>query len=107
VLPSVNSPTAVICSVVPNANEGEAGLNEIETSNAGKTVNVVVPVTAPEVAVIVTLPAFSVVASPALSMDVTVESLELQVAEIKSWVVPLLKIPVAAKAWLIPAGTEV
>lgn len=82
-------------------------MNEIETRTAGNTVNVVVPVTDPEAALIVTLPDFRVVASPVLSIETTVESLELQFATTRSSVVPLLKIPVATKDWLIPAGTDV
>src|SRR5262249_27086584 len=47
VLPSVKVPTAVSCTVVPNAMEGVAGLSAIETRAAGSTVKVVVPVTDP------------------------------------------------------------
>src|SRR5215475_11097455 len=47
VLPSVKVPTGVSCTVVPKAIEGLDGLSEIETSAAGRTVNVVLPVTLP------------------------------------------------------------
>jgi hypothetical protein len=95
VLPSVNRPTAVICSEVPNANDGAAGTNEMDTKEAGNTVNVVEPVTRPDVALMVTVPALSVVAAPALSMEATVESVEPHAADTSGCVVLLLKIPVA------------
>lgn len=47
VLPSVKVPTGVSCIVVPRAIDGADGFSAIETSAAGKTVNVVFPVTEP------------------------------------------------------------
>lgn len=56
VLPSVNVPVAVNCCVVPSAIDGIAGAIANETSAASVTVTVVVPVTVPEVAVMVAVP---------------------------------------------------
>ena len=106
VLPSVNVPTAVNCTVVPRASEGFGGFRVIETRAAGSTVNAVVPVINPEVALIVTVPIPKVAAVPALSMDAMVGSDETQVALAKSWLVPSLKIPVATNGCPIPCGTE-
>lgn len=47
VLPSVNVPTGLSCTVVPRASEGADGFKAIETSVAGSTVKVPVPVTEP------------------------------------------------------------
>ena len=46
-LPSLKVPTGVSWTVVPRAIEGLAGFSEIEASAAGRTVNVVLPVTVP------------------------------------------------------------
>jgi len=56
VVPSVNVPVAVNCCVVPRAIDGVAGVTAIETSAAALTVNVVDPVTEPEVAVMFAIP---------------------------------------------------
>jgi hypothetical protein len=106
VLPSVNSPSAVNCAVFPMAKDGTEGLTDIETRAAGSTVNVVVPVTAAEVALSVTLPALRVVATPVLSTETTLTSEEAQVTETKIWVLPSLKSPLATKACVSPCGTD-
>ena len=64
VLPSVNVPVAVNCCVVPTEMTGIAGVTAIETRTAGETVNVVEPLTVPEVAVTVVLPKATLLASP-------------------------------------------
>jgi len=106
VLPSVNSPTALSCVVLPTAKDGVEGITDIETSAAGSTVNVVVPVTAAEVALSVTLPALRVVATPVLSTETTLPSEEAQVTETKIWVLPSLKSPLATKDCVSPCGTD-
>jgi len=100
--PSVNSPTAVNCSVFPRANEGADGVSDIETRAAGSTVKVVEPDTEPEVAVIVTLPTASVVATPALSTETVLLSDEVQITAAKTCVPPSLKTPLAVNGWVSP-----
>lgn len=57
-------PVAVNCCVVPFALAGLVGVTLIETSVADVTVKPVVPLTAPDVAVMVTDPVLSAEASP-------------------------------------------
>lgn len=79
VLPSVNEPVAVNWVLFPSANDGSAGVREIDTSAAGSTVKFVLPVTEPTVAEMVTVPAATVVAVPVPSMVATVGSEDAQV----------------------------
>ena len=106
VLPSVNVPTGVSCTVVPRAMDGFDGFKTIETSAAGNTVKPVLPLTDPYVALIVTVPVAKVCADPELSIETFVKSEELHTADAKSCVSPLLKTPVAVKLWLTPNGIE-
>jgi hypothetical protein len=64
VLPSVNVPVAENCFVVPRGITGIAGVTAIDTSVAGLTLSVVVPVIDPKVAVTLVLPTAALVASP-------------------------------------------
>jgi hypothetical protein len=107
VLPSVKSPTAVNWVVFPRANDGADGLSDIETRAAGSTVNVVVPVTAAEVALIVTLAALKAAATPVLSMETILGSEDAQTTAAKICVLPSLKTPPATKSWVAPCGTDV
>ena len=61
---SVYTPVAVNCCVRPLAILGRAGVTPIETSVAAATVSVVLPDTAPRVAVIAVLPTLTVAARP-------------------------------------------
>ena len=63
-LPSVNVPVAVNCCFVPSAIDGLGGVTAMDASAAAVTVNVVVPVTEPEVAVIIVEPVLTLVAKP-------------------------------------------
>ena len=63
-LPSVNVPVAVNCCFVPSAIDGSGGVTAMDASAAAVTVNVVVPVTEPEVAVILAEPLLKLVAKP-------------------------------------------
>jgi hypothetical protein len=54
--PLLYVPVAVSCVSVPTGTESFAGVTAIESSVGGITVNVVVPITAPTVAVIVVIP---------------------------------------------------
>jgi hypothetical protein len=61
---SENVPVAVNCCVVPFAIEGFAGVTAIDTSVAEVTVSKVDPLTVPDVAMIVLVPAAFAVAIP-------------------------------------------
>lgn len=76
------------------ATEGLAGVTAIEVSVTA-TASVVVPLTAPDVAVIVVLPAATPVASPVLLIVATAVTDELHVAFVKACLLPSLKVPVA------------
>jgi len=85
-------PVAVNCWFVPLAIAGFAGVTAIETRVAGLTVRVVVPDTAPEVAVIVVVPDDTDVArpraAPVLLIVATLLLEELQVTVlVRFWVV--------------------
>ena len=79
VVPSVNVPVAVYCSVWPNAMLLLAGVTLIDTNVAALTVNVVFEVIVPRVAVMVDVPTLLDVATPrsvaALLMVATFTSL--------------------------------
>ena len=64
VLPSVKVPVAVNCCVVPSAIEAVWGVTAIETRVAVVTVNTVLPLTDPDVAVIVAVPVPALGANP-------------------------------------------
>lgn len=64
VLESLKVPVAVNCSVVPTAMLGLAGVTASETSVAAVTVRDAVPLTEPDVAVIVVVPVPTPAASP-------------------------------------------
>lgn len=91
VLPSSKFPIAVNCCVVPSAIEAVAGLTEIEVRCAATTVNVVLSLSVPTVAVIVVDPAARVVAIPDPSTAATVGEEELHVTPLlKSELLPSL-----------------
>ena len=64
VVPSLNAPVAVNCCVAPEGNVGIAGVTAIETNEAEVTVTVVEPLTEPNVAVMLVLPAATLPATP-------------------------------------------
>ncbi len=78
--PSVYVPVAVNCCVSPLATLGFAGVTAIETSTAGRTVSVVLPVTPPNVAETVVVPAACVVARPPAAIVAVNMSVDAQVA---------------------------
>lgn len=67
----------------------------IDVNTAGITVDVVEPLTAPDVAVMVTVPAASAMAIPVSLMLAIVPSDETQVTDAKFCVLPSLKLPLA------------
>jgi hypothetical protein len=73
-----------------------AGVTDMDTSVAGVTVRVVLPLMLPEPAWIVVEPVPTEVANPAVLMVATVVAEELQVAVlVRFWVLPSLNVPVA------------
>src|SRR5579863_137333 len=110
-LPSVKVPVAVNCCVAPRAIEGSAGLTAIETSAAGLTVMVVLPLTEPEVALMEAEPVAKLVARPSepalLLMVATEASDELQfTVAVRFCVLPSVNVPVAVNCWLAPRGVS-
>jgi hypothetical protein len=105
---SLNVPVAVNCCVFPAANDGFAGVTAIDDSTAAVTVNVVVPFTDPDAALIVTGPPnFTPVASPAALIVATVVSDELHVTVLVMFCVELsLNVPVAVNCCVLPAATD-
>ena len=81
-LPSVKLPVAVNCGVFPAPIEGWTGVTVIDTSVGGVVVNVVEPLTEPELAVIVVMPGSDVLASPWLLMVATAVLEEFQLTEV-------------------------
>lgn len=92
---SVNRPVALNCAVFPSAKDGEEGEMDIDTRAAGRTLKLVLPVTEPEVALIVTVPVPSVVAVPAASMEATPALEDVHVTDASCWLLPLLNSPIA------------
>jgi hypothetical protein len=91
VLPSSKLPTALNCCVVPSAIVASAGLTEIEVRCAATTVNKVLSLSEPTVAVIVVEPAANVVAMPDPSTVATAVDEEFHVTPLlKSELVPSL-----------------
>ncbi len=92
-VPSVYTPVAVNCWVVPSAMLGFAGVTLIETSDAPLTVNTVEPVAPFKAAVMVDVPPLTPVAKPtlpgALLMVATKRFDELQVTDVVMFCVEL------------------
>ena len=93
---SENVPVAVNCFVVPLAIEGFAGVTAIDTSVGAVTVRVVVPLRAPEAALIVLVPAATPVANPPALIVATLVVCEVQVTVLVKFCVELSEnVPVA------------
>lgn len=91
VLPSSKFPMAVNCWLVPSATEAVAGLTVMEVRCAPTTVNSVLSLSVPTVAVIVVEPAATVVAMPDPSTAATEGEEELHVTPLlKSELLPSL-----------------
>lgn len=78
---SLNVPVAVNCFVVSTAMLELAGVTAMETRVAAETVSDDVPLTDPDVAVIVAVPVPTPVATPLTSTDATEVNEELQVTD--------------------------
>lgn len=104
VLLSLKVPVAVNCLVAPMGIVELAGETESETRAAFVTVTEAVPLTPPEIAVTVTPPAATPVASPE---EFTVSKFcadEDHVTEGSSWVLPSSKMPVALNCTAVPVA---
>jgi hypothetical protein len=96
VVPSLKVPVAVNCCVPPFGADGFAGVTAMDTTVAGVTVSVVLPLMLPELAWMVVEPVPIEVANPAVLMVATVRVDELHVALlVKFCVLPSLNVPVA------------
>ena len=96
-------PVAVNCFVVPTAILELAGVTAIETSVAAETVSEAVPLTDPDVAVIVAVPVPTPIAMPLTSTEATEVNEELQVTDCSSCVLPSSKLPTAVNCCSVPA----
>lgn len=81
-LPSVKLPLAANCSVFATVIEGCRGVSAIETNVGAVTVNVIEPLTEPELAVIVVIPCLAVLASPWPLMVATPVLEEFQLTDV-------------------------
>ncbi len=103
VLPSLNVPNVLSCSVVPNPIEESAGVIAIAVRTGGVTVSVPVPLADPDVTVIVVVPTVRAVASPELLIEATLAAEAPQTAWlVKSFVLWLLKVPVTVNCCVSP-----
>jgi hypothetical protein len=101
-VPSVNTPVAVNCWPVPVTMELPAGDTWMELSMPS-TVSGELPLTVPEVAVMLVDPCPEAVARPEELTAATVELLELQVTLFVMFcVLPSLNVPVAENCWVCP-----
>jgi len=105
-LESLKLPVAVYCFVVPTAMVELAGITAIETRVAPVTVSDEVPLTEPDAAVMVVVPAAAPVASPVASTLATEGELEDQVKEGNSCVLPSSKLPTALNCCVVPCAMD-
>lgn len=100
-------PVAVNCCVAFLAIEGFAGVTAIDTNVGAVTVSVVVPLTDPETALIVLVPAATPVANPLAEIVATLVVTELHVAELVKFCVELSEnVPVAVNCFVEPFVIE-
>ncbi len=91
---SLNVPVAENCFVVPTAMLGVAGVTLRDTNVAAETVSDALPLTEPEVAVIVAVPPPTPLTRP-VELTVATEVAEELHVTCRSWVLPSSKLPVA------------
>jgi hypothetical protein len=102
VLVSLKVPVAANCFVVPTAMLEFAGVTAIDTNVALLTLSEAVPVTEPEIALIVADPVPTDVARPE-ALTVAVPGTEdVHVTDVKSCVLPSSKVPTALNCWSVP-----
>lgn len=105
-LVSLKVPVAVNCLVVPMAMLGLAGVTAIETRAALVTMSEVVPLTEPDVAVIVAVPGPVLVARPDALIEATLMLEEDHTTEGSCCVLPSSKSPVAVNCWVVPSAID-
>ena len=99
-------PVAVNGCVAPLATVGLAGVTAIEASTGGATVSVVLPLTVPELAVMVVVPTATAVARPPAAMVAAAGVDDVQVTEaVMSCVELSAYVAVAVNCCVRPAGT--
>lgn len=106
VLLSLNVPVAVNCFVVPTAMLEFAGVTAIETRLAPVIVSDAVPVTEPELAVIVATPVPTLVTRPVESAVAMDEDDEDQVTDWSHCVLPSSKFPTAVNCCVVPSAMD-
>ena len=105
VLPSLNVPLALNLIEVPRSIRGFAGLTVMETRYAVETVSPVDPLTAPKTALIVLLPAITLVRRPWPLIVAAAGFEEVQTADpVTSCVLLSLNVPVAANCFVVPTA---
>ena len=92
---SLKVPIAVNCLVVPTAMLELAGVTVIENRVAPVTLRVAVPVTEPEVALMVAVPTPTPVDKPAELIVATVDGDDDHATEVSTCVLPSSKLPIA------------
>lgn len=95
VLLSLKVPVAVNCLLVPTAMLEFVGVTAIETSVAPVTVRLALPVTDPEVAEMVAVPAATPLAKPDEFTDAVPVAEDDHVTDVSNCVLPSSKLPVA------------
>lgn len=100
---SLNVPVAVNCLVVPGAVLAGFGVTASETKVAAVTVSCALPLTEPEVAVMLLVPVPTAAAMPLTGSTVaTPVSEDDQVTELSNCVLPSSKVPTAVNACVVP-----
>jgi hypothetical protein len=103
VLPSLYVPVAIMACVVPNANDGFAGVTAIDTSTGCPTLSAAVPTIDPQLALTVVVPTPVPVANPVPATLATPLADELQLTPpVTFCVLPSLYVPVAVNCSVVP-----
>jgi len=106
VLLSLNVPVAVNCFVVPTAILEFAGVTAMEIKVAPVMVSDAVPVTEPELALMVATPVPTLVAKPVESTRAMDEDEEDQFTDWSHCVLPSSKFPMAVNCSVVPSAME-
>ncbi len=106
VLLSLKVPVAVNCFVVPTAMLEFAGVTAIDTKAALLTLSDAVPVTEPEIALIVADPVPTEVARPEELTVAVPGTDDVHVTDVKSCVLPSSKVPTALNCCSVPKAIE-
>src|SRR5213593_716693 len=100
-------PVALNCFVAPLAIVGFTGVTAIDTSAAGPTVKLALPVTPTQVALIWEVPWAIPVARPTALIIATAAFEETHVTElVRLWVLPSEYVPVAANCCVVPLAID-